>query len=102
MKTLHGIVLIAAWIIVACTPPPAPPIPTPTRLPPKPTLVPVNLAPPMQTGSSMTYMDGALLVAVPSGPFVMGHGGSDDPQHTVTLSAFWIYASEVTNAQYAL
>jgi hypothetical protein len=56
----------------------------------------------MKVGSTMLYADGTLLVAVPSGPFVMGHGHADNPEHTVTLSDYWIYATEVTNAQYAL
>ena len=32
----------------------------------------------------------------------MGHGRSDNPEHTVTLSDFWIYQAKVTNQQYAL
>ncbi len=46
------------------------------------------------------YVDGSILVAVPGGPFTMGHGGSDNPEHTVTLSDFWIYQAKVTNQQY--
>ncbi len=38
----------------------------------------------------------------PSSAFVMGHGHADNPEHTVTLSDYWIYATDVTNAQYAL
>ncbi len=65
--------------------------------------VPVDLAgPPMQVGSTFLYFDGTTLVAVPGGPFTMGHGGVDDPVHTVTLSDFWIYSTKVTNQQYAL
>ncbi len=32
----------------------------------------------------------------------MGHGHADDPEHSVTLSDYWIYATEVTNRQYSL
>ena len=65
------------------------------------TTVPLDLAgPPMQVGSSYLYFDGTLLVAVPGGPFVMGHGGSDNPEHTVTLSDFWIYSTKVTNREF--
>lgn len=66
--------------------------------------VPIDLAgPPMEVGSKYTYVDGSVLVAVPSGPFVMGYKNyADTPERTVTLSDFWIYNSEVTNAQYAL
>ena len=66
-----------------------------------PTAAPIDLAgPPMQVGSTYLYFDGALLVAVPGGSFTMGHGGSDNPEHTVTLSDYWIYSTKVTNLQY--
>jgi hypothetical protein len=32
----------------------------------------------------------------------MGHGTADNPAHTVNLSDFWIYATEVTNYQYSI
>lgn len=77
-------------------------VPAPTEAPPTPTLVPINLAgPEMTVGSKYLYVDGSTLVAVPAGEFVMGRGGSDNPQHTVTLSDFWIYSTKVTNQQYA-
>src|SRR5262245_33339099 len=44
-----------------------------------PTLVqvPVDLSgPPMEVGSKIAYLD-TTLVAVPGGPFTMGHGGPD-------------------------
>ncbi len=78
-------------------------MPVPTEAPATPTLVPVVLSgPPMKVGSMWPYVDGSILVAVPGGPFTMGHGGSDNPEHTVTLSDFWIYQTKVTNEQYAL
>lgn len=55
----------------------------------------------MEVGSLYEFVDGSVLVAVPGGEFIMGHGLEDSPVHTVTLSDFWIYRSEVTNAQYA-
>jgi formylglycine-generating enzyme required for sulfatase activity len=65
------------------------------------TASPLDLAgPPMKVGSSYLYFDGSLLVAVPGGPFLMGHGGSDNPEHTVTLGDFWIYATKVTDREY--
>ncbi len=76
---------------------------TATSVPPTdtPTTVPLDLAgPPMHVGSTYLYFDGALLVAVPGGPFTMGHGGSDNPEHTVTLSDFWIYSTKITNRQF--
>jgi hypothetical protein len=57
--------------------------------------------PEMKAGSAFRYFDGALLDAVPdSGPFLMGAGNSDNPQHRVTVSDFWIYSTEVTNQMY--
>lgn len=49
-------------------------------------------------------LDGMTLVCVPAGKFTMGSDSySDDesPAHSVTLDAFWIDGTEVTNAQYA-
>jgi formylglycine-generating enzyme required for sulfatase activity/predicted Ser/Thr protein kinase len=52
--------------------------------------------------------DGMQLLLVPAGKFLMGAGDYDDradpnerPQHTVTLPAFYIDQSEVTNEMYA-
>ena len=50
--------------------------------------------------------DGMTLVCVPAGSFTMGSeeaGAYDDhkPVRVVTLAAYWIDRSEVTNAQYA-
>jgi len=68
-----------------------------------PTIIPIDLSgPPMERGSKFTYVDGNVIVAVPSGQFVMGYGGDDNPEHTVNTSDFWIYRAKVTNAQYAL
>ena len=110
--------ILAASLIGACslraiaTQPSAPPEALPTNtivpVPIEPptqtaTLEPVALAgPPMEVGSMWPYVDGSILVAVPGGDFIMGHGGSDNPEHTVTLSDFWIYQAKVTNQQYAL
>lgn len=48
--------------------------------------------------------DGMKLHYVPAGPFTMGSDeyGDEKPVHTVTLSAFWIDESEVTNQMYAM
>jgi len=56
----------------------------------------------MEVGSTYTYVDGTVLVAVPEGEFVMGADGRDNPEHLVTLTDFWIYSTKVTNQQYAL
>ncbi len=80
--------------------------PTPTHtatLPPLPTSTPEpSHTPTPQPGSEK---DGMVQVFVPAGAFEMGSdsGYSDErPVHTVTLDAFWIDRTEVTNAMYAL
>jgi formylglycine-generating enzyme required for sulfatase activity len=75
-------------------------VPSDTTIPP--TLITVNLAgPPMKLGSTYPYVDGTILLAVPGGDFIMGHGGSDNPIHTVTIGDLWIYSTKVTNQQFA-
>ena len=51
--------------------------------------------------------DGMVMVYVPEGSFLMGSADSDPdaydsefPQHQVTLDAFWLDQTEVTNGQY--
>jgi formylglycine-generating enzyme required for sulfatase activity len=53
--------------------------------------------------------DGMTMFYVPAGTFQMGSGENDPdasadefPQHAVTLDAFWIDQTEVSNAQYSL
>ena len=49
--------------------------------------------------------DGMLMMFVPAGEFTMGseNGSTDEsPIHTVTLDAYWIDQTEVTNQMYAL
>ncbi|MHC1740667.1 MAG: formylglycine-generating enzyme family protein [Anaerolineaceae bacterium] len=57
--------------------------------------------------TQISVKDGMVLVYVPAGEFLMGalegKGNPDEhPQHTVTLDAFWIDQTEVTNGKYAL
>jgi serine/threonine-protein kinase len=58
-------------------------------------------------GSTMVSpVDGALLVYVPEGEFLMGSEDDDAyrdeaPEHTVYLDAYWIYQHEVTNELFA-
>jgi len=84
------------------------------------------LSPPASTstlgiGSTMIGKDGATLVYVPEGEFTMGSNADDalaecqkistdcergwftneEPPHSVSLDAFWIDQTEVTNQQYA-
>lgn len=49
--------------------------------------------------------DGMVMVYVPAGDFSMGFndgGTNEKPAHTVTLDAYWIDRTEVTNGMYAL
>jgi formylglycine-generating enzyme required for sulfatase activity len=89
-------------LIASCSPAP-PTIPATLTAPaPTPTSESINLAPPQEIGSAFVYADGTVLMAVPHGEFLMGHGMADNPEHTVILSDFWIYSTEVTNYQYSL
>ncbi len=83
-------------------------IPTPVSF--KPTSQPTNMPPADPVvGSTWTQtIDGMTLLYVPAGEFLMGSTDADTlaqsdekPQRTVTLDAYWIDQTEVTNAQYA-
>ena len=83
-------------------------IPTPVSF--TPTSQPTNMPPADPVvGSTWTQtIDGMILLYVPAGEFLMGSTDADTsassdekPQHTVTLDAYWIDQTEVTNAQYA-
>jgi formylglycine-generating enzyme required for sulfatase activity len=64
--------------------------------------------PAVQAGTTWTRpADGMVMVHVPGGTFQMGSDESDPdaevdefPRHAVTLDAFWIDQTEVTNTQY--
>ena len=87
--------------------------PLPTR---EPTLVPTQAYTPTSTAFpiaspvelKINESDGAEVVLVPSGEFLMGSNqatdpyfwGAEAPEHTVTLGAYWIYRSEVTQSMY--
>jgi eukaryotic-like serine/threonine-protein kinase len=84
------------------------PTPTPKVEPtlfrsPTPT---ATITPTPGIGSTMVRQaDQMVMVYVPEGEFIMGSPagvGDDDehPQHVVTLDAYWIDRTEVTNAQY--
>ena len=100
MKRFPLIAILFA-LITACARAVAP-ASTPTVIPPTPTSTPVRVSPPqIQMGASTLYVDGTMLVAVPSGPFTMGTPkGKDNPQHEVTVGNFWLYSTKVTNVQY--
>lgn len=86
---------------------------TATDVPAIPTIAPENTStitpspePTLGIGSSMiSEKDGMTLLYVPAGEFTMGsdNGNPDEqPVHKVTLDAFWIDKTEVTNKMYAL
>jgi formylglycine-generating enzyme required for sulfatase activity len=76
----------------SATPPPSA---TPT--------MPASPTPALGIGSTQTGKDGMILLYVPAGPFMMGSDklANEQLMHQVTLDAFWIDQTEVTNAMYA-
>jgi formylglycine-generating enzyme required for sulfatase activity len=75
---------------------------TPSPAVPEPAVeAPLNLAGPSpEPGDTLLWVDASLLVYIPPGEFIMGHGGEDNPEHTAFLDGFWIYRTEVTNRMY--
>jgi eukaryotic-like serine/threonine-protein kinase len=82
-KNICGLIILAALVLAACGPQAEPP----------------------GIGSTLAReQDGMVMVYVPAGEFIMGSvTGFDDekPARTITLDAFWIDQTEVTNAMYA-
>jgi serine/threonine-protein kinase len=78
------------------------PTPVPSSTP-TPT---ITLTPTPTLGIGSTFIrpaDGMMMVYVPEGIFSMGTNHNPDiPIHKVTLDAYWIDQTEVTNAMYAL
>lgn len=69
---------------------------------PTPTPMPIPSSPSRGT-TAVNPKDGAAMVWVPAGEFLMGSndGASDEkPQRTVYLDGYWMYKYEVTVAQY--
>jgi len=86
---------------VPTTPTPAPATPTTTPSPP-PTATPTQ--PPQPVEIQIWEPDGAEMVFVPAGEFIMGSeslGDDERPVRTVYLDAFWIDRYEVTNQRFA-
>lgn len=100
---------------VTSTPPPTatatppPPTATATALPPTatatalPTSTPSVTPVPVAGDRRTNPVDGAVYRFVPAGPFTMGSTmeANELPVHTITLAAFWIMETEITNALYA-
>ena len=115
---LFYLLIVLALFMGACSAGSSAPTATSTPLPPSATSIPYTETPqptdtPIPTptlgiGSTVIGQDGAMLVYVPAGEFLMGSTYADTfaqddefPQHTVFLDAFWIDQFEVTNKQYA-
>ena len=71
-----------------------------------PKVLPKPVPPPPAPGK-INPKDGAELILIPAGEFLMGSAAADNqasptekPQHTVYLDAYYIYKNEVTVAQY--
>lgn len=81
-----------------------------TIAPTAPMVIATPFTPTPEAGAvEISAVDGMRLRFVPAGPFLMGSDRNDVnalafewPQRTVTLDAFWIDETEVTNGQYAL
>ena len=85
------------------SPSPSTTVPAPTALLPALTAIPTDLAPRV-LNLQVWKADGAEMVFVPAGEFVMGSeelGDDERPAHRVYLSAFWIDRYEVTNERFA-
>lgn len=127
MKTKTSLVFVLLVLLVALA---ACDLDTsiPTSAPSRPTLPPDTTAPPAPTAPdapapgdrTIRVADGMTMVYVPAGSFAMGTSEKDvaalleacamcdeawlrteQPQHLVQLSEFWIDQTEVSNAQYA-
>ena len=64
-------------------------------------------APNSSEGETLNPLDGMRLIYIPAGEFLMGSSKYDRdletnevPQHSVTLDAYWISRTQVTNAMY--
>jgi len=106
-----GGVLSKATQTPSATPTTAPTLPVAINVTPTPeptqaeTLTPtITLTPTLAPGATRTAeADGMTQVYVPKGDFEMGSTVNEDeePPHTVSLDAFWLDQTEVTNAMFA-
>jgi formylglycine-generating enzyme required for sulfatase activity len=60
-----------------------------------------NIEQPIMPMARINPVDGAEMILIPSGKFIMGSDTwPNAPKHTVTLSSYWIYKNLVTVGQY--
>jgi eukaryotic-like serine/threonine-protein kinase len=120
MKQYAWTLMVFSILLAACGTSATPaPTQAPTALPPTPTATftstpqPTATATPTETATPMPGIgsrwtrpaDGMVMVYVPAGAFEMGSKDglmTETVVHTVTLDAFWIDLTEVTNGMYAL
>lgn len=79
-------------------------IPSPTEMSVSTQIPTTNPSSTLEIETRVRPADGAVMVYVPEGAFMMGSDdGQDDEQpiHEVNLDAYWIDQTEVTNAQFA-
>ena len=100
LKTTEAVVVTDSPVVTqAATQPPSDAgSPTPS--------LPIVVTPLDMGSSALRLADGGAMQYVPAGEFMMGTDNSRflssvRPQHPVTLSAYWIDTTEVTNIQYA-
>ena len=101
-----GLIVLAALALPGLI---ARPAATPTVAPPMTSIPAATAMPALGIGSTQVpAQDGWAMEYVPAGEFRMGSINSDTmadsdekPQHTVTLDAYWIDQTEVTNGMYA-
>jgi len=103
----QGYILPVEVMALLAIPTPTPTVsPTPTRTP-TPTFTPSRTptpTPPPAGSSRINPVDSAAYVYVPEGEFIRGSNtGSNDeqPMKTISVSAFWMKQTEVTNSEYA-
>ncbi|MCP4141987.1 MAG: formylglycine-generating enzyme family protein [Chloroflexi bacterium] len=115
MKKIFLISILISIFVASCTsgtptssvsnvePELAPTIETESQPEPDPTKAPVlEEAVLYQAGDTISHFDGTTLVYIPAGEFTMGvEKGEDNPKTAASTDEFWIYSTEVTNAQYA-
>jgi formylglycine-generating enzyme required for sulfatase activity len=109
LQQMIGLIL-AVLLLTGCGRAPTEPALDVTPIPPtdtpSPSATPAAAGP--QAGATRVWeKDGAVMVYVPAGMFVMGSTDDDPeadddefPQHDVILDGFWIDRTEVTNGRY--
>ncbi|MGD8555615.1 MAG: SUMF1/EgtB/PvdO family nonheme iron enzyme [Anaerolineales bacterium] len=105
IKTKIASCLGVAWMLMlfGCAPESVAPYATDVAHDP-PTKIPISTHAFESPDTRTRVRDGMVLVYVPAGQFEMGSGHDERarPVHTVSLDAFWIDQTEVTNAMFSM